>query len=80
MRAAGFPDYEVKPPGPRDFYTSITHIQPFAGRNLRAFGYDMFSEPVRRAAMEAARDSGAAAATGKVTLVQEGARTCSPAS
>jgi PAS domain S-box-containing protein len=74
MRAAGFPDYDVKPPGPREVYTSITHIQPFADRNLRAFGYDMFSEPVRRAAMEAARDSGAAAATGRVTLVQEGAR------
>ena len=43
-------------------------------RNLRAFGYDMFSEPVRRAAMEAARDSGQAAATGRVTLVQEGAQ------
>jgi PAS domain S-box-containing protein len=74
MRAAGFPGYEVKPPGPRDVYTSITHIEPFADRNLRAFGYDMFSEPVRRAAMEAARDTGAAAATGKVTLVQEGSR------
>jgi PAS domain S-box-containing protein len=78
MRAAGFPDYEVKPPGPREVYTSITHIQPFADRNLRAFGYDMFSEPVRRAAMEAARDSGAAAATGRVTLVQEGARNVQP--
>jgi PAS domain S-box-containing protein len=73
MRAAGFADYEVNPPGPRDPYTSVTHIQPFGGRNLRAFGFDMFSEPVRRAAMEAARDSGAASATGRVTLVQEGA-------
>jgi PAS domain S-box-containing protein len=78
MRAAGFPGYEVKPPGPRDLYTSVTHIQPFADRNLRAFGYDMFSEPVRRTAMEAARDSGAAAATGRVTLVQEGARNVQP--
>jgi PAS domain S-box-containing protein len=78
MRAAGFPDYEIKPPGPRELYTSITHIQPFEGRNLRAFGYDMFSEPVRRAAMEAARDSGAAAATGRVTLVQEGAQNVQP--
>jgi PAS domain S-box-containing protein len=78
MRAAGFTDYEVKPPGPRPLYTSITHIQPFEGRNLRAFGYDMFSEPVRRTAMEAARDSGAAVATGRVTLVQEGARNAQP--
>jgi PAS domain S-box-containing protein len=78
MRAAGFPDYEVKPPGPRALYTAVTHIQPFEGRNLRAFGYDMFSEPVRRAAMEAARDSGLAVATGRVTLVQEGAQNVQP--
>jgi len=38
---------------------------------LRAFGYDMLSEPVRRAAMERARDGNAAALSGKVTLVQE---------
>jgi PAS domain S-box-containing protein len=78
MRAAGFPDYEIKPPGPRDLYTAVTHIQPFEGRNLRAFGYDMFSEPVRRAAMEAARDSGAAVATGRVTLVQEDTQNVQP--
>jgi hypothetical protein len=53
--------------------TAITHIQPLSTRNRRAFGYDMFTEPVRRAAMEAARDGDRAAATGKVVLVQEGA-------
>src|SRR5437764_8931226 len=72
VRADGFPEYDIKPPGPRDFYTAITHILPMNERNRRAFGYDMFSEPVRRAAMAASRDSGQAAATGKVTLVQEG--------
>ncbi len=50
------------------------------GRNLRAFGFDMYSEPVRRAAMEAARDTGAAALSGKVVLVQEGRGNASPAS
>ena len=72
MRAEGFRDYAVKPPGPRPVITSITRIEPFSGRNLRAFGYDMFSEPSRRTAMEQARDTGHAAATGKVVLVQEG--------
>jgi PAS domain S-box-containing protein len=72
MRAEGFRDYAIKPPGQRPVITSITHIEPFSGRNLRAFGYDMFSEPVRRAALEQARDTGNAAATGKVVLVQEG--------
>jgi PAS domain S-box-containing protein len=65
----------IKSPGPNPVHTAITHILPLDERNRRAFGYDMFSEPVRRAAMEAARDSGRAAATGKVTLVQEGAQT-----
>ncbi|MEI8042412.1 MAG: CHASE domain-containing protein, partial [Verrucomicrobiota bacterium] len=35
------------------------------------FGYDMLSEPVRRAAMERARDLDTATLSGKVTLVQE---------
>jgi PAS domain S-box-containing protein len=72
VRADGFRDYDIVPGGEREVYTAVTHIEPFTQRNRRAFGYDMFSEPVRRAAMAAARDSGRAAATGKVTLVQEG--------
>jgi CHASE1-domain containing sensor protein len=72
VRSEGYPGYRVSPPGERDILTAITHIEPFRGRNLRAFGFDMFSEPVRRQAMEQARDTGRAAATGKVVLVQEG--------
>jgi len=72
IRREGFPAYTVTPPGPRDPYSSIIYLEPFAGRNLLAFGYDMFSEPVRRAAMEQARDTGRPALSGKVTLVQEG--------
>ena len=72
VRREGFAGYTVKPASARDVYSSIIYLGPFAGRNLRAFGYDMFSEPVRRAAMEQARDTGRAALSGKVTLVQEG--------
>lgn len=71
LRKEGFPEYTIKPEGKRDFYTSIIYLEPFAERNLRAFGYDMYSEPVRRAAMERARDIGQAAMSGKVLLVQE---------
>lgn len=71
IRAEGFPDYRVHPDTSRDTYTSIIYLEPFEGRNLRAFGYDMFAEPVRRAAMEQARDTGRAALTGRVLLVQE---------
>jgi len=71
IRSEGFPEYTVKPAGERDLYTSIIYIEPFTGRNLRAFGYDMFSEPVRRKAMEQSRDSDMAILSGKVILVQE---------
>ena len=71
VRAEGFPSYTVRPEGDRDIYTSILYLEPFTNRNLRAFGYDMFSEPVRRAAMERARDNDEPALSGKVMLVQE---------
>jgi len=71
IRKQGFPDYTVKPAGERELYTSIIYLEPFSGRNLKAFGYDMFSEKIRRAAMEISRDQDIAMLTGKVILVQE---------
>jgi signal transduction histidine kinase len=71
MRESGFPEYNITPEGEREIYTSIIYLEPFSGRNLRAFGYDMFSEPVRRQAMETARDSNFAVLSGRVILVQE---------
>ena len=71
IRSEGFPNYDVRPEGDRGDYSSIIYLEPFLGRNLRAFGYDMLSEPVRRLAMERARDQNEAALSGKVVLVQE---------
>ena len=71
IRKEGFPDYAVWPEGERDVYTSVIFLEPFSGRNLRAFGYDTYSEPIRRKAMELSRDSGLSTLTGKVHLVQE---------
>ncbi|MBN9695508.1 MAG: CHASE domain-containing protein [Zoogloea sp.] len=71
IRHEGYPDYVLWPEGPRDLYSAIVFIEPFDWRNQRAFGYDMLSEPIRRAAMEQARDSGQPAMSGMVKLVQE---------
>ncbi len=82
VRKEGFPDYTVhpiakfpgqaaRPVGVREFFTSIALIEPFSGPNLWAFGYDAFSEPIRRAAMEKARDGGRPELTNKLTLFQE---------
>lgn len=71
IRSEGFPKFDISPAGEREIYSSIIYLEPFQDRNLRAFGYDMFSEPTRREAMERARDTGDVAVSGKVTLVQE---------
>jgi CHASE1-domain containing sensor protein len=71
VRAEGFPDYRIWPEGDREVYTSIVYLEPFDWRNRRAFGYDMFQEPTRRAAMERARDTGLPSLSAKVRLVQE---------
>lgn len=71
VRAEGLPDYTVHPPSTQETITSIVFLEPQSGRNLRAFGYDMYTEPVRRAAMDEARRLDDVIASGKVTLVQE---------
>ena len=71
VRREGFASYRVHPDSPRDVYLPIHYVDPFEGRNLRAFGYDMTTEPVRREAIERARDSGAATLSGRVALLQD---------
>jgi len=71
MRDEGFAAYDIRPAGERDEYTSIVYLEPFDWRNQRAFGYDMFTDRVRRAAMARARDLGMPSVSGKVQLVQE---------
>lgn len=74
VRAEGFPDYRITPPEERDIYTAIVYLEPFWGSNLRAFGFDMYSEPKRRAAMAYARDTGKTGVSASVVLVQEGGK------
>ncbi len=71
VRAEGFYEFKVWPEYPREVYTSIIYLEPFDSRNQRAFGFDMFSEPVRNLAMVRARDSGMPTLSGVVTLKQE---------
>ena len=71
LRAAGLVGFEIWPATTRDEAYVVVFVEPLDRRNLRVVGYDPSSEPDRRAALERARDSGAPAATGPVTLVQE---------
>ena len=71
IRQQGFANFQVRPVGQRAQYSSIEFLEPFDWRNQRAFGFDMYSEAVRRQAMERARKTGNASLSGKVRLVQE---------
>jgi len=71
IRAEGFPDYTVRPLGERSLYAPVIYLEPFSGRNLAAFGYNMMSETTRAEAMRMAAESGKTTISGKVKLLQE---------
>src|SRR5215471_20962069 len=71
MRHSGHPDFRIWPEGDRPEYQTIIYLEPQDRRNQFALGFDMSTEPVRQAAMELARDTGAAVISKKVVLVQE---------
>ncbi len=50
----------------------VTYLQPDTERNRRALGFDMYSEPGRRAAMDEAERAMQPTASGLVRLVQDG--------
>lgn len=68
MQRQGFDNYRVTPPGERPAYAPTILREPYVGRNRLPFGFDQWSDPVRRAAMEKARDSGNATISGKVIM------------
>lgn len=71
IRNEGFPDYNIFPLFNREIYVPIVYLEPFTGRNLRAFGYDMFTDPKRHSAMSKAMDYNISSSTEPVVLVQE---------
>lgn len=71
IKAEGFPEFEVSPRFDREIYTAIKFIEPFDWRNKRAFGYDMYSNEVRKQAMDLAWQTGETALSGPVVLLQE---------
>ena len=78
-RDDGFVDFQITeraddgtltPAGDRTEYFPVFFVVPHQG-NENAFGYDLGSDPIRRRALMAARDTGNQIATAPITLVQE---------
>ena len=73
QREAGQGMYSVRPAGVRELYGPILYLEPLTAANREAIGYDGFSDPTRRAAMQAARDQAETSMTDRVLLVQDAA-------
>ena len=63
--------FAIRPEGDRSFYTPVLFIASTFPEAQKAVGFDMFSEPTRRAALERARDTGEFSITGPVALVSD---------
>ncbi len=64
---------DLVPAADRPEYMFVHYIEPREG-NEHALGYDVYSDPTRRAAIDEARDRAEAVATSAITLVQETGR------
>jgi diguanylate cyclase (GGDEF)-like protein len=71
MHTRGFPSYDVHPPGARERYTPLTHIEPQSEENLKVLGFDISTVPVAREALDRARDTGQLAMTSPLKLQQD---------
>ncbi len=69
MRAEGANDFKLQ--NPDGEVHAIVYLEPVDLRNAVALGFNMHRFPVRREAMDRARDTGLPALSGKVELVQE---------
>ncbi len=72
LRESGDGMLDVRPHGRRERYGPIIYLEPRTPQNQMAIGYDMFSEPIRQAAMRGATDTGKPQLSGLVQLVQDG--------
>ncbi len=82
VRAGDQPDFQIserdaqgrlRPASPRDEYFPIHYLAPME-ENKAALGFDLGSDPLRRATLEQARDSGKLTASANVFLVQDAVR------
>jgi two-component system sensor histidine kinase/response regulator len=65
---AGYPDFDITPPGLRARYEVLTFLEPMAPMQAR-FGVDLASHPDIGRALEQARDSGGVSASGTPLLI-----------
>lgn len=71
VRGDGLSEYDVPYAGQEDPYVPVTFLSPMTENRRKVLGFNMMSEPNRRAALISARDSGKPTFTGRVILAQD---------
>lgn len=74
MRQQGLSKYLITPDDQRSIYAPVVYLEPHSALNILKIGYDAYSEPALRAALEQARDSGQIAMSDAVMLKQPDGR------
>jgi PAS domain S-box-containing protein len=69
MQTQVLSNFRIHPEGVRELYQPVTFAYPFDERAKRTLGFDLWSEPIRRATMEIARDTGQTEISRKITLL-----------
>lgn len=70
-KAAGDTNFTIRPEGVRDIYVPVTYDAQYTGNNGNAKGFDSYTDPVRREAMERAIRTGNLTISGTTRLVSE---------
>src|SRR5258706_8747779 len=78
MRQQGLRDFQISPEEGQTEYNPVIYFESLDQRHQVALGFDMFTDPVLRAAVESARDTGLPAASGRVMLAGDGAAPAVP--
>jgi len=63
----GMPEFSIGPPGERPDYVVLHYVEPM-GKNVPGWGLDLMVDPLRRSAVERARDTGGISSISGVTL------------
>lgn len=67
-RRQGEPDFKIWPEQNQDEYSPIVYFESLGEQQFNVEGFDMNTGPIRRAAMDIARDTGLPTATGRLWL------------
>jgi two-component system, OmpR family, sensor kinase len=78
LREGEAPVDSLWPAGQRPEYHAIVYLEPDTPQNRLALGHDMHTEPIRRSAMDQARDQGGPVASRILRLEQDAGVTAGP--